>query len=343
MRSRSRLACIAATFCVLVQAVATVPATASDAVPVDVHNFTRAESDLYFGRMVAEGGLGQFVHRREMASLDNQTVIRLNRDTLYSSAIFDLSAGPVTITLPDAGPRFLSLMVTNQDHYVVEVVYKPGKYRYTSDKVGTRYVLIAARVLANPNSPEDLKAAHAVQDALFAEQAGKGTWEAPNWDQESQNRIRAGLLSLGAFKATGKTFGRKNEVDPIDHLIGTAAGWGGNPAKDAMYSSEIPTENDGKTAYSLTVKDVPVDGFWSVTVYNEKGFFEKNEFDLYSVNNLTAKPNADGSFTVQFGGDRAGAPNWLPITPGWNYTVRMYRPRKPLLNGTWKFPDAVKL
>lgn len=94
----------------------TTSAPAGNAVPVTVDNFIRAESDLYFGNMVKDGGLGKFLHRREPAAIDNQTVIRLNRDTLYSSAVFDLDAAPVTITLPDAGKRFMSLMVINQDH-----------------------------------------------------------------------------------------------------------------------------------------------------------------------------------------------------------------------------------
>ena len=34
------------------------------------------------------------------------------------------------------------------------------------------------------------------------------------------------------------------------------------------------------------------------------------------------------------------APNMLPITPGWNYLVRLYRPRAEVLDGTWKFPEA---
>src|SRR5882757_4663158 len=99
----------------------TTSAPAGNAVPVTVDNFARAESDLYFGSMVKDGALGKFLHRREPAAIDNQTVIRLNRDTLYSSAVFDLDAGPLTITLPDAGKRFMSLMVINEDHYVPEV------------------------------------------------------------------------------------------------------------------------------------------------------------------------------------------------------------------------------
>ena len=134
-------------------------------------------------------------------------------------------------------------------------------------------------------------------------------------------------------------FGRKDQVDPVQHLLGTAAGWGGNPRTTPLYAGGDPKHNDGKTAYTLTVKDVPVDGFWSVSVYNKDGFFEKNAQNAYTLNNVTAKPNADGSVTIHFGGDE-NAPNYLPIMPGWNYAVRMYRPRKEILDGTWKFPEA---
>ena len=123
-------------------------------------------------------------------------------------------------------------------------------------------------------------------------------------------------------------FGRKDEVDPVQHLIGTAAGWGGNPAHAALYAGAEPKQNDGKTVYRLTVKDVPVDGFWSVSVYNKDGYFQKNARNAYTVNNVTAKPNADGSVTIQFGGDE-GAPNCMPIMPGWNYV----RPDVPPAEG----------
>jgi hypothetical protein len=65
------------------------------------------------------------------------------------------------------------------------------------------------------------------------------------------------------------------EVSAVSHLIGTAVGWGGNPPYAAIYQSVYPKQNDGKTVYALTVKDVPVDGFWSISVYNAKGYFEK--------------------------------------------------------------------
>ena len=115
--------------------------------------------------------------------------------------------------------------------------------------------------------------------------------------------------------------------------------WGGNPDEDAVYLNVTPSRNDGKTPYRLTVKDVPVDGFWSVSVYDEAGYFKPNAANAYTLNNVTAKKGADGTITVEFGGE-ASAPNHLPITRGWNYMVRLYRPRKEVLDGSWKFPEA---
>lgn len=314
---------------------------AGNAVPVTVDNFPRAESDLYFrGLLKDAGGIGKFVHRREPARIDNQTVIRLNRDTLYSSAVFDLDAGPVTITLPDAGKRFMSMQVINEDHYVPEVAYRKGNYTLAKDEMGTRYVAVAIRTLVNPADPKDIEQVHALQDAIKVKQKSIGKFEAPNWDQASQKKVRDALLVLAStIPNFSKAFGTRAQVDPIRHLIGTAAGWGGNPDKDATYLNITPRKNDGTTVYKLNVKDVPVEAFWSVSLYNAEGYFEKNPYDAYSINNITGKKNADGSMTIQFGGCDGKIPNCLPITKGWNYTVRLYRPRAEILNGKWKFPE----
>jgi hypothetical protein len=309
--------------------------------PVTVDNFIRAESDVYYGGLIKDGGgIGKFSHRREPARIDNQTVIRLNRDTLYSSAVFDLDAGPVTITLPDAGKRFMSLQVINEDHYVPNVFYGAGSYILDKEKVGTRYVATAVRTLVDPVDTEDLRQVHALQDAIKVEQASPGTFEVPAWDAASQKKVRDALLVLATTIADfKKAFGTKEQVDPVRHLIGTAAAWGGNPDKDATYLNITPKNNDGTTVYKLSVKDVPVDGFWSVSLYDARGYYERNEFDAYSLNSITAKKNADGSIAIQFGGCDGMIPNCLPIMSGWNYTVRLYRPRAEILNGSWSFPE----
>jgi hypothetical protein len=315
----------------------------ADSVPVTVENFVRAESDLYFGNGIKDaGGPGKFHHRREPMQIDKQVVIRPNRDTLYSSAVFDLDAGPVAVTLPDAAGRFRSMQVINEDHYVVgDVQYDAGTYSYDKAKVGTRYVLIGIRTLVDPANPKDVDQVHALQDGIKVEQANPGTFEVLAWDRASQKMVRDALLVLGStipdFK---KAFGSKDEVDPIRHLIGTALGWGGNPDKDATYLNITPAKNDGETIYKLSVKDVPVDGFWSISLYNAEGYFERNDENAYSLNNITAKKGEDGAVDIQFGGCNSKIDNCLPIMKGWNYTVRLYRPRDEILNGKWKFPDA---
>jgi hypothetical protein len=309
-------------------------------VPVTVDNFIRAESDLYLGNIVKDGGLGKFVHRREPAAIDNQTVIRLNRDTLYSAAVFDLDAGPVTITLPDSGKRFMSMQVINEDHYVSGVFYGAGAHTLTREQIGTRYAAVAIRTFVDPVDPKDLDKVHALQDAVKVSRQSPGTFEVPNWDPVSQKKVRNALLVLGSTLPDFKhAFGTKEQVDPIRHLIGSAAAWGGNPDKDATYLNITPAKNDGTTVYRLNVKDVPVDGFWSVSVYNAEGYFQKNPYDAYTLNNLTAKKSGDGSIAIQFGGCDGKVPNCLPIVAGWNYTVRLYRPRAEILNGTWTFPE----
>ena len=316
--------------------------SAGGVIPVTVDNFIRAESDLYFSAVaLKEDGFGKFEHHRELSPIDAQTIIRMNRDTLYSAAVFDLDAGPVTITLPDAKGRFMSIQSISQDEYSPPAIYEAGPHTLTRDKVGTRYVLVGVRTLIDPANPKDVEQVHALQDAIKIEQKSRGTFEMPKWDPVSQKKVRDALIVLGTtLTDTSHAFGLKEEVDPIQRLVSAATTWGGNPRKDAIYLNFTPPKNDGKTTYKLTVKDLPVDGFWSVSLYNAKGYFQKNALDAYSINNITGKKSPDGSVTIQFGGCDGVIPNCLPIMNGWNYTVRLYRPRKEILDGSWKFPEA---
>lgn len=337
MKTRSTLLLIAATLALASGA----HAQSGGAVPVTADNFPRAESDLYFGNIAKDGGFGKFDHRREPAAIDNQTVIRLNRDTLYSAAVFDLDAGPVTITLPDAGKRFMSMQVIDEDQYTPQVIYGAGSHTFSRDNVGTRYIAVAVRTLVDPSDEKDVQAVHALQDAIKVEQpGGPGQFVVPKWDPVSQAKVREALLVLAStLPDANRMFGTKDQVDPVRRLIGSASAWGGNPEKEAAYLNVTPSRNDGKTVYRLNVKDVPVDGFWSISVYNDKGYFEPNRENAYSINNITAKTGEDGSVAVQFGGCDANTANCLPITEGWNYLVRLYRPRAQILDGTWTFPE----
>jgi hypothetical protein len=311
------------------------------AVPVTVDNYDRAQSDVYFALNVKGGGFGKFLSLREPVPLDKQGIIRPNRDTLYSGAVFDLDAGPVTVMLPDAGKRFMSMQPINEDQYTPAVYYGAGSHTLTKEGIGTRYVLVVVRMLVDPANPQDVQQVHTLQDALKVNQQSPGTFQILNWDEASLKKVRAALLQFGeTISDTRRMFGAKDQVDPVRHLVGTALLWGGNPEKDALYLSVTPARNDGTTVHQLTVGDVPVDGFWSVTVYNAEGYLEPNHYDAYSVNNINSKKGTDGSVTIQFGGCDGEIPNCLPIMKDWNYTVRLFRPRPEILDGTWKFPET---
>jgi hypothetical protein len=256
--------------------------------------------------------------------------------------VFDLDAGPVTITLPDAGKRFMSMQVIDEDQYTPMVVYRPGSYPLTRARmIGTRYVLTAVRTLVDPSDAKDVAQVHALQDAIKVNQKSPGKFDVPSWEQASQKKVREALLALGSTLAdTKRMFGTKDQVDPVRRLIGAAMAWGGNPEKEAIYLNVTPSKNDGATVYKLNAKSVPVDGFWSISVYNAEGYYQKNPYDAYTLNNITAKNGADGAVAVQLGGCDGKIANCLPTMPGWNYMVRLYRPHSEILNGQWSFPGA---
>jgi hypothetical protein len=315
--------------------------TPNGALLVSTDNFTRAESDLFFSRIAADGAFGRFNHHRELAPLDNQLIVRLNRDTLYSAAVFDLDAAPVTISLPDPGGRFMSMQIITEDQYVPAVVYGAGSHTFSREDVLTRYMLVGIRTFVDPNDPADVETVHRLQDGVTVQQDRPGTFEVPSWDPVSQAKVRAALIQLATtLPDTKGMFGTQDTTDPVRRLIGSASAWGGNPERDALYLNVNPTANDGDTIHRLTVGDVPVDGFWSVTVYDEQGYFTPNSRNAYSLNGITTKRNADGNAVIQFGGCAENADNCLPITPGWNYMVRLYRPHQRILNGEWTFPIA---
>ena len=246
-------------------------------VPVNVANFNRAETDSYFTRTVSQGAFRQDPPQpRRNPGVQTERAAFQSRHALLRG-VFDLEAAPVTVTLPDTGGRFMSMEVISEDHYAVDVVYAPGRFTFTQNKVGTRYVMLVIRTAVDADNPQNMRAAYALQDAVRVEQSSAGSFEVPNWDPKSIGEARDSLVVLASLGVgSGIMFGRKSEVDPVAHLIGTATAWGGNPPSAAVFKGVFPTQNDGAAVHRLTVKDVPVDGFWSISVYNARGYFEKN-------------------------------------------------------------------
>lgn len=310
-----------------------------------MEHFYRVETDRYFSNIVAGGGFGKFVHSRLPARPGRETVVRMQQDTLYSVAVVDLRAGPVTVTLPETDGRFQSLMPLSQDHDVFPCCYGPGEFTFLGEAVGTRYMALLLRTFMNANDKSDVEAANSLQDVVALQQGQVGEFMVPEWDQEELTKIRdaAKVLFSTYGMSSGKALGLRKHIDPLSHLLVTAAGWGGNQAQDAFYAAPHVSLNDGKTPHTVTVRDVPMKarGFWSITVYGPTGFMIPNKENIHSFNNKTARPNSDGTVTIDFRQEGDGRGNCIPIVEGWSCCVRVYLPEASVLSGEWSFPAIV--
>jgi len=315
--------------------------TASGVVPVNVEQFPTAETHHMMKISIDSFDcLGKWSHMRGFTPIDKQNVVRMNRDTLYSSLMLDLTE-PATVTMSDTNSRYQSILVVNEAHFAVLTAYDPGDYELTKEKMGSRYVAVIGRTLVDAEDANDLAEAQQAQNGLKVAQKDKGHFDVPNWDPVALGKIREALKVLGNYLPNrDKAYGASiEEVDPIAYLIGSADAWGGWEPTNAVYKSYVPPKNDGKTPYSLTLKNVPAgkDAFWSISVYNEDGYFEKNEFDKYVLNSRKVSADEDGAITVHFGGDPSQS-NFLPIMAGWNYMLRIYLPQASYFDGSWKSP-----
>lgn len=158
----------------------------------------------------------------------------MNRDTLYSACVADIATG-ATLIVPDSTGRYLSVMIVNQDHYINRVFHDPGKYELTVDEFDTPYVLVAARTLVDPADPADVAVVNALQDQIDLTARSEQPFMMPDYDTASFDATRQALLELArGLGGYSRAFGSKESVDPVRHLIGTAAGWGGLPEHEAF-------------------------------------------------------------------------------------------------------------
>jgi hypothetical protein len=317
------------------------PSADDESVPVTWENYPRANCHASFQATVDEGGFGQLYNFRNITPVSEQLGVEANRDTIYSLGVFDLTE-PVTITLPDSGDRYMSMNIQNEDQYVKLSVTEPGTYTITQDTVETRYAGVTIRTFVDPNDPDDVEQVQQLQDEIGVEQASAGSFEIPNWDQQSFNQVDDALTTVfTTLENFSGAYGDADQVDPVKFFVASPSGWTGVPQpSEALFLQRIPTQNDGTTPYTLTVdEDVPVDAFWSVTVYNRDLYLEENEYDAYSVNNVTAERDDDGSITIHLGGD-PDQPNFIYTPEGWHYIVRLYQPREEILDGSYQFPEV---
>lgn len=309
--------------------------------PITAENYGLAESQVIFTSYVEKiatatntSGLGVFMHNKKGADPKDRTVMRINFDTLYSFAILDLTED-ATLIMPDTNGRYQTAWIISEEHYNPFAFNSAGTYTLTQENVGTRYVMVGIRTQANTADPEDVAQANSLQEQLVLKQADYGNYVASDqWEMSEMLAMRAKYEKLVKEKSipVDVMFGKKGEIPLENHNCGTAVGWGGFTPEEAVYLFKYPSSN---AAHSLTLKDVPVNAFWSITVYDKDGY---PQGDVYNINSAFATLNVDGSVTINFGGERE-APNHMDIFEGWNYTLRMYQPTEEYFNGSWTQPE----
>jgi hypothetical protein len=170
---------------------------------------------------------------------------------------------------------------------------------------------------------------------------------------------------MGHFKKAGKgvngwVFTTKTGRYGIDYLqraLVTAVGLGANRPEDAVYpTAEKDADGkafDGANKYTITFPKgqmPPVNGFWSVTMYDGNYFFTENSLNRYTLSQRDELvKNEDGSTTLYLQHESPGKDkeaNWLPAPKGkFILMMRLYWPKEKapsILDGSWKIPGVKK-
>lgn len=319
--------------------------TTSTTTPITADNYALAESQTIFANYVGRiakatntNGMGVFMHNKMGADPNDKTVMRINFDTLYSFCMLDLTKD-ATLIMPETSGRYQSAWIITEEHYNPVCYEAAGEYTLTQQDLGCRFVMLAMRTQVDVADAADVKAANALQDQLQLEQTHAGEYVASHsWDMPEMLKMRAHYEQLMQDKGLtfDATFGKKGELTLENHNCGAACGWGGLTPRQALYLNYYPTT---AAAQTLTLKDVPIKAFWSITVYDKEGY---PQTDTYNINSAFAKADADGIVTINFGGDNTeNKPNFMGTFDGWNFILRMYQPTEAYFSGAWTKPELV--
>ena len=318
-------------------------AAVADGITVTPETYIRAETDVAFAdfQRRADGMINTNAFVREPTLLDDQPVIRMNRDTLYGSVVIDTQGG-AKITVPKAEDgRYISVLVLDNDHYAPAVYYEPGTYDLPTD---TRYVTLLYRVqLLDYSNPDDVAAANALQDQFVVQASSSVPFQSPQWDVDSMLALRA------EYEVEFKKFaqfepdwmGPRGEVNEETRHLAAAGAWGLFPSKDAVYINYAGPTDPGK-CYSATYETPQTEAFWSITVYGDDGFMKS---DNNAINDRNVSSNDDGTFTAFFGSEATCGTkeNRVDISDGWNFLLRIYRPGSEILSGEYTLPEVSTL
>jgi hypothetical protein len=217
--------------------------------------YCRAETDrtLYNASQLA-GGVNSTFSFRNVTPLDRQTVVRMNKDTLYTVAVVDTSKG-ATITVPEmpAG-RYFSVLLLDNDHYCPGVIYTSGTHELPQD---TKYLAVNVRIqLFNPDDPAEIALVNKLQDQFVIKANSADPFPEPTWDKESLAALTAEykkeFAKLDLYP--DGWMGKRGEADEETRHIAAAGAWGLFPNEDAAYinyDGRLPADKCHTATYQV--------------------------------------------------------------------------------------------
>jgi hypothetical protein len=312
---------------------------AASSVTVTPETYIRAETDRSFwGGVMKAGGVNLFDHHRAPTPVDQQPIVRMNLDTLYSGAIIDTEGG-ATITVPEiSGDRYVSVLLIDNDHYVPFVIYTAGTHKLPQD---TKYLGALIRLqIFDANDPAEIAEVNKLQDQIVITANSADPLPPFKWNMASLKTLTEQYEKEARQleNYNGMQGPRGKVVKEKSRHLAAAAGWGLFPEQDAIYLN-YNGGHDDQRGYQATYQIPDNYAFWSITVYGSDGYMKS---DNVVVNSSNVKLNADGMFTVYYGSKEVcgDVPNRLDVTEGWNFLMRIYRPGPSVVDGTYKLPNA---
>jgi len=338
---------ISSTMGLLLAGASNVYASSSAEVEVTPENYPTIETNRQMVQKTVEaGGMNKFAHRRQVTQIDEQKVVRLNRDTYYSWGIADISEG-ATYTLPDVGDKYISAQVITEDHRIQAMKYGGGTHKIVTHDDSQTHAIVFVRLDSRFTEAE----AKEIQDKMRIDANSAKLVTPINFDKKQFTAVEDALKAqMGAItKRDGAEAITGMFTDPLDdsakdhtvekYTVGAAIGWAGAQKVDNVY--EVSGNYPSSTCYQATFKNPKNKAFWSVTVYNGKGFmFNENA----NINSHKADMNKDGTFTVSFGCGK-DAPNNLVTandTNEFNLGIRHYQASDKVRSGEIRVLPKVK-
>lgn len=306
---------------------ATILASATHAEPIIVteENFAQAYTDIRLATIIDKaGGLNTFL-KMPVPSSDptEQFVVRMNRDTAYSTSVFDLSSREVYITIPETD-RYVTIQIVDQNHETQRMIYGPGRYLITAK---TDFGFVIVRTLDSQ-----------LRDNIGIDAPEPAPYVVKDWDAASFAEIeeRGNKDFSDGYHQASAYSNTESGQTPYMNYVGAAGGWGGAMVQDNIYQTSRYFDVDG--CYETTFVDPKATYFWSATVYNGDGYMFNDMANISSE--MDPEKNADGTYTVRFGCD--GEPNNIPIADGnatgrFNVLMRHYGPSQMVSDGEYGY------